>query len=829
MSRRSAPPLVLRAFQQEAVARLSAALIDTAEKIRAAPDRRREIMRRIGCALLQAPTASGKTVMLAATAEAISERAPVAWLWFAPFRGVIEQTITSLRQAAPGLRVRDPRVDRFAAGTRPGDVFVATWAAVAARNAQSRRMRADDDMAPGLDTMVAQLRGAGLLLGAVVDEAHHTFRPGTEAFRFFAETLAPDMLMLASATPNDTDVERVRHELDITRFQRVSVSRDRVVAARLNKRAVRAVTFVAHGVNRGLLDLNEVALRKAVEQHRALKAALAKQGVPLVPLLLVQAASAAWTPPRVVKLLTEHLSFAATAVGVHTADEPDPDVQALARDPQVEVLVFKMAVATGFDAPRASTLCALRPVQDPGFGLQVIGRIMRVHPLLQPRTDLPEELDTGYVFLGDAEGQEGLQGAADRIRAIRDAIDVATDNVIVYQAAVDATGAISVDDGSGQHVLVLESPELQVVPIATQRAPGSPAPLALPPTTLFGSLAEAQAPAPRPDDHGPARPAGLRPAPLPAFRYEMRPGLPVPTRLRTEKMPRDTHILLDALVRNVTFTPEHLGWVRQQRVEVERRETDLFDAAKQRRTEEQATISDLFARENALRSLRVSDYLDPGVLARRLRDRLGAAIAAAGEDVPDLRKLGRGLNLILVRAPGVCRAALRRAMAAHTEVVDAADLPRTWDSAVPLLESALNLYGRIPGGLNTWEQAFARWLDRQEGRVIWWLRNPSRPTAADDWGVRIVLPEDGSGFYPDFVICVDGRKTRDHIGLADTKARIDDLPAEAKSRTQHREYGRALILTYDSARDRFTRIEFDPGLGRNKEVALLKPDDLVSE
>ena len=400
---------------------------------------------------------------------------------------------------------------------------------------------------------------------------------------------------------------------------------------------------------------------------------------------------------------------------------------------------------------------------------------------------------------------------------------------MVYQAAVDATGLISVDDGSGQRVLVLESPALQAAAAVTQRGPGAPAPLALPPTTLFGGLAEAQAPPPMLDDRGRLQPAAPRPAPLPAFRYEMRPGLPVPTRLRTEKMPRDTHVLLDALVRNVTFTPEHLGWVRQQRVEVERRETDLFDAAKQRRTEEQAAISDLFARENALRSLRVSDYIDPGVLAHRLRDRLGAAIATAGEDVPDLRKLGRGLNLILVRAPGLCRAALRRAMAAHTEVVDAADLPRTWDSAVPLLESSLNLYGCIPGGLNTWEQAFARWLDRQDGRVIWWLRNPSRPTAADDWGVRIVLPEDGSGFYPDFVICVDGRKTRDHIALADTKERIDDLPAEAKSRTQHREYGRALILTYDSARDRFTRVEFDPGLGRNKEVAPLKPEDLVSE
>jgi hypothetical protein len=52
----------------------------------------------------------------------------------------------------------------------------------------------------------------------------------------------------------------------------------------------------------------------------------------------------------------------------------------------------------------------------------------------------------------------------------------------------------------------------------------------------------------------------------------------------------------------------------------------------------------------------------------------------------------------------------------------------------------------------------------------------------------------------------------------DTKERIDGHDGKAKSRTEHREYGRALILTYDNGADRFIRVEFDPVLGRNREA-----------
>ncbi|MGG5809154.1 DEAD/DEAH box helicase family protein [Falsiroseomonas sp. CW058] len=828
MSRRAAAPLVLRDYQQEAADRLSAAALDTATKIRAAPTQRRRITKQIGCALLEAPTGSGKTVMLAATAEAVSRGAPVVWFWFAPFAGLIGQTITALREAAPGLRVRDPVKDRLDVGTRPGDVFVATWASVAARRADTRRMRMDDDGAPALDTLVASLRGAGFLLGAVVDEAHHSFRPGTEAFRFFSDVLAPDLLMCATATPNDADVEVLRRGLDIVKFQHVAVSRDRVVAARLNKPRVKAVSFVARGTSAELLDLNDVALRKAVEQHRALKRELVKAGFPLVPLLLVQASSNGWTPAKVKEFLTGSLGFAAESVAVHTADEPDPNVQALANDPAVEVLVFKMAVATGFDAPRAFTLCALRPVIDTSFGLQVIGRIMRVHPLLQPRTDLAPILDTGWVFLSDAQGQTGLQAAADRIKAMRDAISVVTDGVQVFEAAVGEGGNVTLIGADGQARLVLEPPPEVAPRPATpdiSRAMPAPAPW---PQTLFGRLEETQAPGPVPAGPQPGTPAPRRPtAQAMTFQYPRRAGLVVPDRLRTEKMPRGPNDLLDALIRNVRFTPEQLLAAGQTTASVERQEGDLFERTAQARRVEQAAINELFARQNAHELLRVSQYINPAELGRRLQDRLAAQLSERGLPAVDQKALRRALNIILVQAPNLLRDALRRAAAACTEVVDAADLPTKLESPDPLPPSPLNLYGCMPPGLNTWEQSFADWLDTQDGRVLWWTRNLPRPNAKDDWSVRIVLPETGRGYYPDFVVCVDGRKYRDGIALAETKDRTETTDSAVKSRTEHREYGRALMLSFDSVAHRFNRVEFNAALGRNSEVAPLYPDDLL--
>ena len=65
-------------------------------------------------------------------------------------------------------------------------------------------------------------------------------------------------------------------------------------------------------------------------------------------------------------------------------------------DNEVEVLVFKQAIALGWDCPRASILVIFRESKSFTFTIQTIGRIMRM-PELKYYSKEPE-LNKGYVF-----------------------------------------------------------------------------------------------------------------------------------------------------------------------------------------------------------------------------------------------------------------------------------------------------------------------------------------------------------------------------------------------------------------------------------------------
>lgn len=90
-----------------------------------------------GCLLLEAPTGSGKTLMAGMIAETFSapdreSNARIVWFWFTPFAGLVEQAKGAIKSTFVGLRVRDLQGDRKTRGTKSGDVFVTTWASVAA-------------------------------------------------------------------------------------------------------------------------------------------------------------------------------------------------------------------------------------------------------------------------------------------------------------------------------------------------------------------------------------------------------------------------------------------------------------------------------------------------------------------------------------------------------------------------------------------------------------------------------------------------------------------------------------------------------------------------
>ncbi len=330
-----------------------------------------------GCVLIQAPTGAGKTLIAGMVAEEFSKETKIVWFWFTPFAGLVEQARISIKNDFQGLRVRDISCERVARGTRSGDVFVTTWASVAASRKDARRIRRDGDESVSLDHFLEQLRASGFKVGVLIDEAHHTFSTGTEAVKFYREVLKPDFTLMITATPDDQDAENFRKSSGIAVMHRVTVSRLDAVEAKLIKGGIKSVAYLAGDQHRDLVDFGLAALMDGVRVHMAIKAQLAAEGIDMVPLLLVQVDSTEKSVEKAKKDLMA-LGIREEAIAVYTSKEPDDELLAVARDESREVLIFKMAVALGFDAPRAFTLVSMRGAQDRDFGVQIVGRILRV-------------------------------------------------------------------------------------------------------------------------------------------------------------------------------------------------------------------------------------------------------------------------------------------------------------------------------------------------------------------------------------------------------------------------------------------------------------------
>lgn len=238
MSRVADTRLALADFQGTAVDALSGVVRKVAAYHLDQPRARREIALKSGVTLLQSPTGSGKTLILGRTLEGLKGTLArsVVWFWFAPFSGLVAQTREALAAQCGGLRLRDVGTDRDSSGTRDGDVFVTTWASVAANNKDARKVRRSAESALSLDEMIANLRADGTFIGVVIDEAHLNFGASAKAAaEFYLQALQPDFTLLATATPNDDKLEAFEQRAGIEVASRVIIGRDEVVDAGLNK------------------------------------------------------------------------------------------------------------------------------------------------------------------------------------------------------------------------------------------------------------------------------------------------------------------------------------------------------------------------------------------------------------------------------------------------------------------------------------------------------------------------------------------------------------------------------------------------------------------
>lgn len=807
--------LSLAAYQTRAVDALSGVIRKVAELHDRDPAHRKTIALKSGVTLLQSPTGSGKTLVLGRVLEGLrgALSRPVVWLWFAPYSGLVTQTREALVAQCGGLRVRDVSKDREHKGTRDGDVFIQTWATVAASNKDARKVRRTSEAALSFDDLIASWRDAGFFVGVVIDEAHLNFGASANvAASFYLDHIQPDFTILATATPNDEKLDAFEQKAGIEVASRVLVPRAEVVEAGLNKMGLKLGVIRFREGDRDLIDHEQATLQAGWTQHCRVRERLKEHGLSVSPLMLVQVedqAKGAEDPVKRVRDKLVEIGVDDAAIATHTSGQPDPDFHSLAYDPDTHVLIFKVAVATGFDAPRAWTLVSVRPNRGRDFGMQIVGRIMRVHPSVRPIHGQDTLLDSGYVLLTDPEMQAGLQAAVDELKAVRESVELITDNLDVYEFGNAEMRAVPSDvpmptftpkppenEADRQerltHLLehglvradVLDMPDTEkdraIVAGETWQSMSD--------TPLFGDLPESKQPD---SDKAPSKP-NFRP-------YPLRKDLDLPRALVRELPPDPIKLndLVQDIAREFCRSADMPGLLQRRLTKAHLDLRDLFAAELQETVNLRLRLSNARVAEKAQLAFNFNDAIDPRLLKRALMEELRSIVDDKGIEAEE-RDLRRAIDRAGMMEPEKLKEAIKTAQARNVRTDTSEPVPEQYFGPEGLSEAEKSAYGVFPHRLNKEEQDFAAFLDTDKsGTVKWWMRNPENET----WATRLILPS-GHRFFPDFVVGVSGRTTPDAIALVEIKddgetGRLQSDRNVEKIRVQHREY-RNVFWTYRS-------------------------------
>lgn len=748
--------------------------------------------------MLQAPTGIGKTLIATEVVARFSALDNVIWFWFAPYATLIDQATASLQRQAPQLKILNIEHQRTPDELASGALFVITWQTVATKTKESRLARTTGDAGLSVDDLIEQARALGLRVGVVVDEAHHGFVKAKEAYRFFAEVLEPDYALMMTATPRDTDVASF---VDKTGYQVgdsadwASITRHEGYQAGLLKLGVKTAQFLtSNNDDAALVDFEEVALSECAAMHRHIKGVLAENGVKLTPLMLVQVPNGGIALEKARDYLTGPLNFPTSAVKVHVSDEPDPNLQALAHDPTVEVLVFKMAIAMGFDAPRAFTLAALRGTRDANFGIQVVGRIMRVHPLLQRRPNTPQVLNYGYVFLANREAQEGLTGAATVINKLQErTANTMPETVVTFTA--DSSFVQVVKTGETAAIF----PSHVITPAAPGLTPEHIDPRAITDNQGGGTGTQIHhTPALFPELTKTALTHGVNNGPtalVSAFKLDAEEQYDYPLKVQdlppfvTEVLPASPDDFETQLVSFVDFSAV-LADRERSRTKLVKRTVDIFEAA------DSPDDTDVWAKMSAAsiakRARQIAfEYpdVDNRQFLQALRQRFHNAIESGGFELPGSdEELTQQLELVLVRNPHLIRQAHKRCRASQIQSL-AITPPSVHRSKYQLDSAKRNLYGVFPADLSPEELRFAEILDTAP-EVEWWHRNPVRQPES----VALYRWSNGVGFFPDFLVAVKERKPGAGVALVEFKGPQLQQYDKEKAGAVHMHYGRVFMV-----------------------------------
>lgn len=340
--------------------------------------------------ILKAPTGSGKTAILIKLMDYIIENGAddIAFVWLTPGAGELEeQSWENTSQNARNVHAQF-LMDALTSGFNPGTVTFLNWEMVNRKG----NIALKDGETTNLMQAINHSKNHNIKFILVIDEEH---RNQTKKSQMIVDMFDANIIYRSSATPIDDPNAKI-----------VKISDSDVISEGLITREVVVNDQFKGGGNFNELQANDQDfLATAAIKRKEIKNAYLKKHKDINPLVIIQfpdekkANDEVTTKvSMVIDYLINELGETKESIAIWLSDEHLNTNQVEKNNSNINYLLMKQAVATGWDAPRAKILVKLRLNTSRSFTIQTIGRIRR----------MPEQkhygialLDNSFVYSND--------------------------------------------------------------------------------------------------------------------------------------------------------------------------------------------------------------------------------------------------------------------------------------------------------------------------------------------------------------------------------------------------------------------------------------------